>query len=666
MSQTPVASLEAALQHAAALLDSEPILAERQAREILTAAPSDPRASMILGAALRRRGHPAAARTILEPLAKAQPGSAHTQLELGLCLAACGEGSAALGPLRRAVAIDRELPQAWRAIGDQLFADGDSAGADAAYAEHIRAGVRDPVLRHAAEALCDERLAVAEHLLRERLKAQPTDVAAMRMLAEAGTRLGRLADAEALLTRCLELAPSFDGARYNLAIVLYRQQKGAEAVAHLQRLLATEPNEPGYRNLLAASLGLIGEYARAADIYREMLAAAPAQPRIWLSLGHSLRTAGRRAEAVAAYRRCIEFAPGLGEAYWSLANLKDETFTDDEIAAMERQLARPGVATEDLVHLRYALGKAHEDGGDFAAAFDNFAQGAHLRRLDQPYDGEEASAKMARARALFTKEFFAARLGWGARSEAPIFIVGLPRSGSTLIEQILASHSDVEGTMELPEIGAFARDFERAVHLEGADPYPEVLAGLGAEEIAAYGQTYLDRSLVYRKLGRPHFIDKMPNNFQHIGFIRLILPNARIIDARRHPMAACFSAFKQHFARGQAFSYDLTDLGRYYRDYIDLMAHFDAVLPGAVHRVIYEDMIEDTEGEVRRLLAYCGLPFEHACLRFHENARAVRTASSEQVRRPIFREGLEQWRGYEPWLAPLAASLGPALDHWRD
>jgi tetratricopeptide (TPR) repeat protein len=520
-------------------------------------------------------------------------------------------------------------------------------------------------LRQAAEALCDDRLAVAERLLRDRLKAEPTDVAAMRMLAEAGTRLGRLADAEALLTRCLELSPSFDGARYNLAIVLHRQQKGAEAVAHIERLRESDPQEPSYRNLLAASLALIGEYARAIETYHELLEQFPHQARIWLSYGHVLRTGGRRGESVAAYKRAIDMEPGLGEAYWSLANLKTEPFSDDEVAAMENQLERQEVSAEDRFHLHYALGKAREDAGLYDAAFTHYAEGARLRLAAQPYDAEDFSAAASRHKLLYSKTFFARRGGWGADTAAPIFVVGLPRSGSTLIEQILASHSAVEGTMELPEIGAFAHDFGRDAHRLGKAQYPGIVAELTADEVAEYGRTYLEQTQVSRKLGRAHFIDKMPNNFMHIGLIHLILPHAKIIDARRHPMAACFSAFKQHFARGHAFSYDLTDAGRYYRDYVDLMTHFDNVLPGRIHRVIYEDMVENTEAEVRRLLAYVDLPFEAACLKFYENDRAVRTASSEQVRRPIFREGLDQWRNFEPWLEPLKAALGPNLTDWR-
>ena len=663
MTDAPAGSLDDALAHAARLMATRPDLAERQAEEILKAAPGDPRAVLVVGMARRRLGDAPGARRVLESLAKSQPRSAQTHYEWGMVLAAEGEDSVAIAALRRAVSLKRDMPEAWRALGDLLITAGDETGADAAYAQQIRASVHDPRLMAAADALCDDKLDVAEHLLRDHLRANPTDVAAMRMLAEAGTRLGRYGDAEALLTRCLELAPSFIGARYNMAIVLYRQQKGAAAIRHIEALLAEDPREPNYRNLLAACLGLIGEYRRAIDVYQALLVEHAQQPRIWLNLGHALRTAGRRADAIDAYNRSLALAPTLGETYWSLANLKTLPFSSDQEAAMRALLAREDLGVEDRLHLHYALGKALEDGGDYAASFEHYAQGARLRRGEVPYDADRTTDQVRRAKALFSKDFLDARAAGGSSAPDPIFIVGLPRSGSTLIEQILASHSAVEGTMELPEIVSIAREVGPVD--KQTDAYPEILAELVASERGALGDGFIERTRIQRKLGRPFFIDKMPNNFQHIALIKLILPRARIIDARRHPMAACFSAFKQHFARGQAFSYDLTDLGRYYAGYVEVMEHFDHVLPGAIHRVIYEDMVEDTEGEVRRLLGFCGLPFEAACLRFYENDRAVRTASSEQVRKPIFREGLDQWRNYEPWLAPLKAALGPSLDAWR-
>jgi tetratricopeptide (TPR) repeat protein len=485
------------------------------------------------------------------------------------------------------------------------------------------------------------------------------------MLAQACAGLGLQDEAQGLLAACLQAEPDRDGARFQLAELLFHQQQAAEAIDHLQTLLAREPDEPAYRNLLAACLGMVGDYGPAIAIYERLLADYPRHPRIWLNYGHALRTVGRHDDAVAAYGRCIALAPSLGDAYWSLANLKTASATAGLDAAMRDQLARSDLTDDDRLHLHFALGKTLEDHGDAAGAFGHYSAGAALRLKDLRYDADETTALMRRSIALFTPAFFAARADAGSPSDAPIFIVGLPRSGSTLVEQILASHSLVEGTMELPDIALIARGLLGPGAGGATAQYPDVLAGLDAAQLSALGEAYIERTRVQRKSGRPFFVDKMPNNFHHIGLIRLILPQARIIDARRHPLGAGFSAFKQHFARGHAFSYDLADLGRYYRDYVELMAHFDAVLPGSIHRVIYEDLVENTEREVLRLLDYCGLPFEPACLKFYENERAVRTVSSEQVRRPIFREGLEQWRAYEPWLTPLKTALGPALQSWR-
>jgi tetratricopeptide (TPR) repeat protein len=567
--------------------------------------------------------------------------------------------------LRRATSLKRDLAEAWKALGDELFRAGDVAGAEAAFKAHVRAAVRDPDLMGAADALYVDDAALAEQLLRAHLNGRPGDIEARQMLAQACLQLGRQDEAQALLAACLQADPGRDGARFQLAEVLFHQQKAAEAIPQIRELLAREPDEPAYRNLLAACLGMVGDYGPAIEIYERLLADYAKQPRIWLNYGHALRTVGRHDDAVAAYRQCIALAPGLGDAYWSLANLKTAAVPDGLEAAMRGQLARSDLADDDRLHLYYALGKALEDRGDAAGAFEHYSAGAALRRRDLRYDADETTALTGRSIALFTPAFFSARAGAGSLSEAPIFIVGLPRSGSTLVEQILASHSLVEGTMELPDIALIARGLMRLPAGDPATPYPDVLASLDAGQLSTLGEAYIERTRVQRKSGRPFFVDKMPNNFHHIGLIQLILPRARIIDVRRHPLGSGFSAFKQHFAHGHAFSYDLTDLGRYYRDYVALMAHFDVVLPGRIHRVIYEDLVEDTEREVLRLLDDCGLPFEPGCLKFYENARAVRTVSSEQVRRPIFREGLEQWRAYEPWLDPLKTALGPAFEDWR-
>ena len=556
--------------------------------------------------------------------------------------------------------------EAHQLLGDALRRQGETQAAEAAYLASVRASVTDPELVRAACALEANQLSVAEQILRTRLKARPTDVAAIRMLAETGMRLGRYDDAERLLARCVELAPGFMPARHNYATVLYRQNKPVEALAQVDRLLAEDSTNPGYRNLKAAALGRTGDYAQAITLYRSVLKDQPRQPKVWMSLGHALKTVGRAADCIAAYRHCLALAPGLGEAWWSLANLKTVAFTPQDVAAMQAQLVRSDLADEDRFHLEFALGKALEDAGDAPAAFERYARGNALRRQSLDYRADETTDQVRRAKALFTPAFMAARAGQGHPVSDPIFVVGLPRSGSTLIEQILSSHSQVEGTQELPDIIAMARRLGGRARRASEGRYPEALADLSPGDLAALGQSYLVGAQVHRKLGRAYFIDKMPNNWAHLGLILLALPNARIIDARRHPLGCGFSIFKQHFARGQGFAYDLTDIGRYYADYVDLMAHFDAVVPGRVHRVIYERMVSEPEAEIRQLLAHCDLPFEDGCLKFYENDRAVRTASSEQVRKPIFTDAADHWRAYEPWLGPLKSALGRVLETYPE
>jgi tetratricopeptide (TPR) repeat protein len=658
-------TLATALTHAAGLLGQDPSLAEAQAREILRVMPGHPEAALILAIALRRQGGAEAALTVLEPVIRAEPNWPPVHQEAGFCLASLGIARAAVVAFSRAVVLDPKLTAAWGALADQLLLAGDEAGAEKARAQQIRASTSDPALLEAASALCDNRLAVAERLLKPYLADHPTNAAAIRMLAEVAARLGRNEDAAVLLARCVELAPGFVEARHNHATILYRLNRSEEALAELDWLLGRDPRHPGYRNLKAAALGRVGDYEGAITLYDELLKAYPDQPKAWMSYGHSLKTVGRQADSVAAYRRAIALTPQLGDAWWSLANLKTVRFGDEDVAAMEAQLARADIPDEDRFHLHFALGKALEDAGRFEPSFGHYRDGAALRRKAVEYSADNTSAHAARSKAVLTSAFFGARRGWGSAAPDPIFIVGLPRAGSTLIEQILSSHSAVEGTQELPDIIAIARRLGGRATRDQPSTYPDMLTGLDADACRALGAEYLERTHIHRKLGRPFFIDKMPNNFAHVGLIHLILPRAKIIDARRHPLGCCFSAFKQHFARGQTFSYDLTELGRYYADYVDLMAHYDAVLPGVVHRVIYEDMVADPEGQVRQLLDYCGLPFEPACLKFYENDRAVRTASSEQVRRPIFTDGVDQWRSYEPWLGPLKTALGASLETWN-
>ncbi|MGC1729745.1 MAG: sulfotransferase, partial [Steroidobacteraceae bacterium] len=564
--------------------------------------------------------------------------------------------------LRCALLLKPDSPDGWRLLADQLDVQGDAGGADEARARYLEAAAaKDPRLREPAAALVRNDLPRAEAQLRTHLERHPTDVAALRMLAEIAARLRRYPDAQELLERCLGLAPSFDAARHNYAIVLNRQGKADQALPEVERLLAKEPRNPGYRNLHAAVLANLGDYHGSIRIYEAVLKEFPQQPKVWMSYGNSLKTAGRADDSIAAYRRAISMEPTLGEAWWSLANLKTFRFSDADMSALRAALARETLADEDRWHFEFALAKALEDAAHWEESFVHYARGNALRRQRHLYSADDNSRFVRRSQELFTAEFFAARTGCGVPAGDPIFVVGLPRSGSTLIEQILASHSRVEGTMELPDIPLIARELAGRDATDATGGFLSAVAALTPARLRELGERYLARTRTVRRTDAPFFIDKMPNNCLYVGLIQLTLPNARIIDARRHPLGCCFSCFKQHFVRGQSFTYGLGDLGHYYQDYVGLMAHFDAVLPGRVHRVFYERLIDDTEGEVRRLLEHCGLPFEDRCLRFYENERAVRTASSEQVRQPIFREGLEQWRHFEPWLDPLKAALGPVL-----
>jgi tetratricopeptide (TPR) repeat protein len=571
----------------------------------------------------------------------------------------------AVAALRRAAATTPRQPQVWRQLADHLDAIGDRSSAETAYLNHVRQAIHDPVLMAAGAALHANRLPEAEARLKQHLKQAPTDIVAIRMLGELAARLDRGEDATCLLERCLELAPGFREARHNYAIVLNRTNRPEEAIAQLDLLLKLDPQNPGYRNLKAVALAHTGSYDAAIALYDALVVEYPNHAPTWLSLGHALKTAGHTERSIAAYLRCIELQPDFGDAYWSLGNLKTFRFTDAHVAAMQAALARPDLGDEHRTNLEFALGKALEDRADYEASFRHYAAGNELRLRKMPYFADDTTLRLQRAKETYTPEFFRQRAGSGCTAPDPIFIVGLPRAGSTLIEQILASHPLVEGTMELPELTSITRALRRAAAQAKPGAYHDALAALNADELRELGEQYLARTRVHRKLGRPYFIDKMPNNFAHIGLIHLALPNAKIIDARRHPLACTFSCFKQHFAHGQNFTYGLENIGRYYRDYVDLIAHFDAVLPGRVHRVMHEDLVEDTEREVRRLLAHCGLPFADSCLRFFENDRPVRTASSEQVRQPINKGGLDQWRHFEPWLEPLNAALGPALAEYR-
>jgi tetratricopeptide (TPR) repeat protein len=540
-------------------------------------------------------------------------------------------------------------------------------GPEAARAEleAIQSFARAPALARAAQAIAAGQLAAAERLLRPYLVEAPDDAAAILMLADVATALGFFVEAERLLRQAMELAPDFLETRQRLAAALLHQNRVTESIALLDSILDRDPAHRSAALTRATTLGQIGDYEEAARAYELLLGRSADDPTLWMGYAHVLKTMGRAEDAIGAYRRALELNPGSGEAWWSFANLKTVRIGTEETEAIRTALMRPGASPGDRLHLHFALAKALEDSGRFEDSFRHYEEGNRLRREMLPYDPESTRQEVLQWRKLLTPAFLEARRGMGARARDPIFVLGMPRAGSTLVEQILASHPAIEGTSELPHIPILIQRAIEQGWRSGRRLYPQLIAELPAAEMEALGRAYLDAASVHRKLDRPHFIDKLPNNWLNTGFIHLILPEAKIVDVRREPLSCCLSNFKQHFAKGQAFSYELDHVGAYYRDYVELMDHVDRVLPGRVHRLIYEDLVADPEREIRRLLAYLDLPFDPATLRFHENPRAVRTASSEQVRRPINREGLDRWRDFEEWLGPLKTALGPALEGWR-
>ena len=522
-----------------------------------------------------------------------------------------------------------------------------------------------PELSAAARQIEDRELKAAERGLRSYLARRPFDAAGMLLLADVASRSGIPVEAERLIRRVIEIAPAFTDAHLALATVLSQQNRAVAGLETLEALVEREPESLPAQIALASLLGQLGEYDRAIAAFEAALRKHEEAKPLWLGYGNVLKTVGRTAESIAAYRRAIEIDPASGEAWWSLANLKSLRFGGVELDTIRDALARPDVLASDRLQLHFALGKGLEDRGRYEQAFDHYAEGNRIRRTFVPHDADAISDEVRRNVAIFTPAFLDSRAGCGSTAPDPIFIVGMPRAGSTLIEQILSSHSMIEGTSELPVLPALVQQMLAERWRDPTARYPDVLRQVGQNELATIGEAYLEAARTYRKTGRPFFIDKLPNNWLHVGLIHVALPNAKIVDARRHPLACCFSNVKQHFARGQSFAYDLADIGRYYHDYLVLMRHFDRVLPQRVHRVIHERLIDNPEAEIRRLLHYLGVPFEAQCLRFHENTRAVRTASAEQVRRPISREGLDAWKPFEPWLGPLKAALGPVLDNYQ-
>jgi tetratricopeptide (TPR) repeat protein len=612
----------------------------------------------------------AAALETLADMERHHPRASQLYQERGHCYVAQKDAPRAIEAYQRAVKINPALPAAWSMLERLYGMVGDEAHCLEAAAHVRKLRSLPPEVITATGLFCEGDLVAAEKLIRAFLLRHGNHVEAMRLLARIGVARDVLDDAEILLAAALRMAPDYIELRRDYACVLLDRHRHADAIAELDRLLKLDPTNIDYRTLRATATVGLGDHEGGARGFALVLAdtdpRSPLAADLHLSIAHSLKTLGRRAESIDEYRKAIEIRPNFGDAFWSLANLKTYEFSAEEIARLEAAEADPAIALIDRYHLCFALGKAYEDRGAYDLSYRYYERGNALKRAESRYRPELLEQNTANQKRICTHAFFIEREGFGAASDEPIFILGMPRAGSTLLEQILASHSQVEGTQELANVPRAVLD------LQGPNPdldnprYPACLPGMSADDFLALGEKYLADTRVYRTAGKPYFIDKMPNNFRHVGLIHLMLPNAKIIDARREPMACCFGNLKQLYARGQEFAYSVDDIARYYRNYLDLMQHWNDALPGRILRVHYEDVVEDLEGNVRRMLEYCGLAFERGCVEYHRNARSVRTASSEQVRQPIFRAGLDQWKHYEPWLGPLREALGDALVRYRD
>ena len=587
--------------------------------------------------------------------------------ELGYIYLALGDSENAVLAFRHAVDHNSGLLSSWQQLRNLVPVD------DGDFSARIDANLRyldslPPLLRSVVSMRNEQKRRKAEQTCRSYLREHPKDVEGMRLLALIASEQGMLDDAEFMLESAIEFEPSNNRVRLSYVDILHKRQKYDKSLAQAEHLRQSDPENQTYRLAHANQLAGLGRYEQALNVYDDILKRNPssmlASHRLWLSRGHALKTHGRVADAIDSYQRAYSMKPDFGDAYWSLANLKTYEFSDDELARMNRLVLDESVEQDDLAHLHFALGKALEDREEYEASFSHYERGNEIRKKQTRYDASVMSARLKLQRWVCNEAFFTARAGVGCHAADPIFIVGLPRAGSTLLEQILASHSQVDGTLELHHISSLAQKLDSRRRRRDAPRYPGTLGQLQQETFRTIGDQFITETQVHRG-SAPHFIDKMPNNFRHIGLIHLILPNAKIIDARRDPLSCCFSGFKQLFASGQEFTYGLHEIGTYYQDYIELMSHWDTVLPGKVLRVQYDDVVNDLENEVHRILDYCELDFEKSCVEFHQNPRAVRTPSAEQVRQPIYRQALEQWKHYEPWLSPLKEALGPALWSYR-
>jgi tetratricopeptide (TPR) repeat protein len=657
-----VSTVEANVRRLRRLLDQRCFTAAKAAAEsLLTTLPENRDVLYMYARVQRELGEVPAALETLGRLQQLYPRFSRGYQELGFCHIVLRQAPEAIAAFAHAVTVSPALPASWSML-EGLYRKTGQAAAAAEAAAHVSKLRELPADVVKASALFwDGELDRAEQLIRCFLLEHGHHVEAMRLLAHISMERETFEDAQVLLEAVLELSPEYHAARFDYAHVLTQRHLYRAAQEQTQRLLGIDGENRGFRTLHALTQVGLGKHEKAIELYRQLLLGTQQPAELHLSIAHLLKTQGKTDAAIAEYRAAISSRIEYGDAYWSLANLKTYRFTEEEVKRMTDAVSDASTSVTDRYHLSFALGKSFEDGKQYEQSFTYYDRGNALKRSTSLYRVEQFEHSVRLQMAVCTPQLMSRHSGSGASAAEPIFIVGLPRAGSTLIEQILASHSEVEGTHELADVPRIADE------LNGRSTcYPEVLSSMSSEDFRRLGERYLNQTRAYRLTGRPRFIDKMPNNFKHIGLIHLMLPNARIIDVRREPMACCFGNFKQLFAQGQEFTYSLEDISRYYRAYLELMCHWDEVLPARVLRVHYEDVVADLDGNVRRLLEFCGLDFQPACIEYHRTERSIRTASSEQVRRPIYRDGLSLWRNFEPWLEPLRIALGDALIRYRD
>jgi tetratricopeptide (TPR) repeat protein len=646
----------------AALRAGHAVGAERALRALVAERPGELDCLWLLGTALLDQGRIAESIALFERVLERAADYAEARVDLARAYRRAGRTAEARTEVRRVLEATPHHHRGWLAYGDVLVDLGQYEDARVAFDRARLTDPQRPQVEAASTALLRDERRNSEELFRAILRRDASHVGALCGLAALSLAADVPRDAERLLRHALRQSEHLPLAYRGLAPTLMALGRLTEAEAATRYLARIEPQSPQTWVTTAGVAIRLMRPAEAVAAYQRALELRPEEAGLRMSIGHLQKTLGERAESEASYKQALVMDPGRGEGYWSLADLKNYTFSDSEIAVMQRVIDSDPRSPSNEAQLHFALGRAFEQRRQYAEAFARYARGAQLRHGEAPFDIVQFERRSARIRAFFNADFFTAHRGSGDPSRAPIFIVGLPRSGSTLVEQILASHSAVEGTMELPNVLNIIHELDAAQH--GRNAYPEAVGSASSAQLSLLGRRYLEQTAPLLRLERARFTDKLPNNFSHIGLIHAILPRATVIDVRRHPMDACFSAFKQYFAQGQTFSYDLEDLGRYYRCYLALMDHWEAVLPGKVLELRYEELVRSPEESVRRLLEHCGLDFEPGCLAFHQTRRAVRTASAEQVRQPIYSSAVGYWRNFEQQLEPLRRALGDCLDRF--